>query len=54
MRAGEGFIVPEGPPMVLTGTGTAVRRTLGLVLHDAARSWNLPASDWTPKESCPR
>jgi hypothetical protein len=54
MPAGEGFVVPEGPPMMLTGTGTSVRRTLGLVLHDAAQPWNIPASDWTPKESCPR
>ena len=53
MRPGESLVVPEGPPMMLTGTGTAVRRTLGLVLHDASKSWNLPAADWTPQGTCP-
>ena len=54
MRAGESFVVPEGPPMMLTGVGAAVRRTLGLVLHDAAKPWNVVAADWTPKGTCSR
>ena len=52
--AGESLIVPEGPPMVLTGVGLAVRRTLTLVVHDAAQPWTIPVSDWTPQGSCPR
>lgn len=54
VRAGESFVVPEGPPMLLVGTGTVTRRTLTLVLHDAAQPWTIPTSDWTPKETCPR
>lgn len=51
--AGESLIVPEGPPMVLTGVGTAVRHTLTLVVHDAAQPWTIPASDWTSNDRCP-
>jgi quercetin dioxygenase-like cupin family protein len=54
VRAGESFVIPEGPPMLLVGLGSSVRRTLGLVLHDAAQPWTQPSSDWTPKEACPR
>ena len=53
MRPGESFIVPEGTPMMLTGTGTALRRTLGLVLHDSAKDWGVDATDWAPKGACP-
>lgn len=52
MRPGESFIVPEGTPMMLTGTGTALRRTLGLVLHDSAKDWGADAPDWAPKGTC--
>ena len=51
-RAGESLIVPEGPPMVLTGVGSGMRRTLTLVVHDAAQPWTIPVSDWTPKGGC--
>jgi quercetin dioxygenase-like cupin family protein len=54
MRPGESFIVPEGTPMMLTGTGTALRRTLGLVLHDSAKDWGVDATDWAPNGTCPR
>jgi hypothetical protein len=54
VRAGEGYVVPEGPPMLLAGAGSVTRRTLGLVLHDAAQPWTLPASDWTPRGACAR
>ena len=40
--------------MLLVGTGTMTRRTLGIVLHDAAQPWTIVSSDWTPKEICPR
>ena len=52
--AGESLIVPEGPPMVLTGVGSTVRRSLALVVHDAAQPWTIVTSDWTPKGACPR
>ena len=52
--AGESLIVPEGPPMVLTGVGSTVRRAMAVVVHDAAQHWSIPAPDWTPKGACPR
>src|SRR3569833_2738157 len=33
LHAGEGGFVPEGPPMVLWGTGTDKRQGLALILH---------------------
>ena len=51
---GETLIVPEGEPMVLTGTGSAVRRTFAVIVHDASQKSTSPAPDWTPKGSCPR
>jgi len=52
--AGETLIVPEGPPMVLTGVGSAIRRSLAVVVHDSAKPWTEVTSDWTPKGACPR
>jgi quercetin dioxygenase-like cupin family protein len=49
---GPPVIVPEGPPMHLTATGTEMRRALVLVLHDSTRPWMTPAHDWTPKGLC--
>lgn len=54
MRAGESFVVPEGAPMQLGGVEPSVRRSLALVLHDAAQPWTIPTSEWTPKQTCPR
>jgi len=51
--AGESLIVPEGPPMVLTGVGPTVRRSMAVIVHDAAKPWTIVASDWTPKGDCP-
>jgi len=51
-RAGESGIVPGGPPMRLSGTGTVQRRSLVLVLHDSSQRWAAPANDWTPKGLC--
>jgi len=45
-------IVPEGPPMHLTATGTETRRALVLILHDATQPATTPATDWTPKGLC--
>lgn len=49
---GDPVIVPVGPPMLLTATGTEQRRALVLVLH---QSWKPPTTlvhDWTPKGLC--
>jgi len=52
LRAGEGAFVPEGPPMVLWGTGTGKRQGLALVLHDTTQPMSAPAPDWTPPGLC--
>lgn len=49
---GSHVIVPGGPPMELTATGSAVRRALVLILHDSAQPPTSPARDWTPKGLC--
>jgi quercetin dioxygenase-like cupin family protein len=49
---GSHVIVPEGPPMHLTATGTETRRALVLILHDSSQPATTPASDWTPKGLC--
>ena len=51
--AGESLIVPEGPPMVLTGVGPTTRRSMAVVVHDAAQPWTILSTDWTPKGTCP-
>ena len=52
-RAGEQHvIVPGGPPMHLTATGTETRRALVLILHDASKPATAPAPHWTPKGLC--
>lgn len=49
---GSHVIVPGGPPMHLTATGTETRRAIVLILHDAAQAATTPAPDWTPKGLC--
>jgi quercetin dioxygenase-like cupin family protein len=49
---GPPVIVPHGPPMELTATGTAARRALVLILHDSAQPATVPATDWMPKGLC--
>ncbi|MBA3316495.1 MAG: RidA family protein [Gemmatimonadales bacterium] len=49
---GSPVIVPGGPPMELAATGTGVRRSLALVLHDVSQPASTPASDWTPRGLC--
>jgi quercetin dioxygenase-like cupin family protein len=49
---GTPVIVPEGPPMALTATGTETRRALVLILHDSSQPHTTPVSDWTPKGLC--
>jgi quercetin dioxygenase-like cupin family protein len=49
---GSHVIVPGGPPMHLTATGTETRRALVLVLHDSSQPATTPAGDWMPKGLC--
>lgn len=51
-RVGSPLIVPGGPPMHLTATGTDTRRSLVLILHDSTQPATTPAHDWTPKGLC--
>jgi quercetin dioxygenase-like cupin family protein len=52
VRAGESGIVEQGPPMMLSGIGTAERRALVLILHDSSQPMTTPAPDWTPAGLC--
>ena len=49
---GAHVIVPGGPPMHLTATGTETRRALVLILHDSSQPPTTPAHDWTPQGLC--
>jgi hypothetical protein len=49
---GAGVMVRGGEPMILTGTGTSVRRSLVLILQDAANPRAMLATDWTPAGLC--
>ncbi|MFL5493433.1 MAG: hypothetical protein ACJ8DC_03510, partial [Gemmatimonadales bacterium] len=52
-RAGDaGVMVPGGLPMILTGTGSGVRRSLVLILQDAALPRSTLATDWAPLGLC--
>lgn len=52
-RPGEApVIVPAGPPMLLTGTGTTQRRALTLILHDASQPPTTIEREWKPKGLC--
>ena len=53
-RAGEEPLLIEGDvPMQLTSVGSELRRSLVLILHDAAQPWKVPtASPWAPKALC--
>jgi quercetin dioxygenase-like cupin family protein len=49
---GDPVIVPGGPPMVLTATGTEERRALVLILHPSSKPPSTQVHDWTPKGLC--
>jgi quercetin dioxygenase-like cupin family protein len=52
-RAGGSYVVvPGGPPMELTATGSETREALVLILHDSGQPPTSPATDWTPKGLC--
>jgi quercetin dioxygenase-like cupin family protein len=45
-------IVPGGPAMQLTATGTEQRRAITLILHDSLKPPSTEVHDWTPKGLC--
>jgi len=49
---GSHVIVPGGPPMHLTATGTETRRALVLILHDSTQPPTIPVHDWKPNGLC--
>ena len=49
---GAQVIVPGGPPMHLTATGTETRRALVLILYDSTQPPTTPDHDWAPKGLC--
>ena len=49
---GAHVVVPQGPPMELTATGSETRQALVLILHESAHPHTSPAPDWTPKGLC--
>ncbi len=49
---GSHVIVPGGPPMHLTATGTETRRALVLILHDSTQPPTTPEHDWVPRGLC--
>jgi quercetin dioxygenase-like cupin family protein len=49
---GAGVTVPAGLPMMLTGTGSGPRRSLVLILQDAAQPRSTLATDWAPAGLC--
>ena len=52
-RAGDvGLLVPGGLPMILTGTGTQTRKSVVLILQDAALPRSMAAHDWMPRGLC--
>lgn len=53
VRAGESALVRQGPEMMLSSVGSATRRTVLLVMHDASRPWMVENTPWKPKGLCP-
>jgi hypothetical protein len=49
---GPGVMVPGGLPMMLTGTGSQIRKSLVLILQDATQPRSTLATDWKPTGLC--
>jgi len=49
---GPPVIIPGGPPMHLTATGTEQRRALVLILHNSSERATTPEHHWAPKGLC--
>ena len=53
-RPGQHVIVPGGPPMELTATGTELRRAVVPILYDVTQPASTLVHDWKPKGLCGR
>jgi quercetin dioxygenase-like cupin family protein len=51
-RPGQHVIVPGGPRMELTATGTELRRAVVLILYDVTQPASTLVHDWKPKGLC--
>jgi quercetin dioxygenase-like cupin family protein len=51
-RAGESMTAPPNTPMKLTITGTSLRRSLVVVIHDSSRPRSIPTNEWKPSGAC--
>lgn len=51
---GPPVIVPGGAPMELTATGTELRRSIVLILHDSSQPPTRMEMDWKPRGLCSR
>ena len=49
---GPPVIIPAGMPMELTATGTKVRTSLVLILHESSMKPTVPERDWRPQGLC--
>ena len=49
---GQHVIVPGGPPMELTATGTELRRAVVLILYDVTKPASTIEHEWKPKGLC--
>ena len=52
-KTGETMFVPPNVPMELSITGTELRKSLALVIHDSIQPWGV-ASQWHPTGVCRR
>jgi hypothetical protein len=50
--SGPPVIVPGGLPTELTATGSALRQSLVLILHDSSAPPTTPEPEWAPKGLC--
>jgi quercetin dioxygenase-like cupin family protein len=53
-KVGDGLVLPGDTPMTLHITGTAMRRSLVLILHDAGEPPTRRVEDWKPSGLCRR
>jgi quercetin dioxygenase-like cupin family protein len=51
-RAGEGVAVRGELPMIVQATGSEIRRSFALILHDAAKASSTPVDHWKPQGLC--
>ena len=51
-KAGEGAVIAGGPPMMLSGIGQEIRRSVVLVLHDDTLPWMTMETEWKPGGRC--